>query len=300
MPIKEQAIRLDENKGRERRRTLRIKYSGLKRLGLDDLDKPAIKFAETKEELEQAFALVYKIYMEKKYIKDPKDHGLYFSIFSLLPTTVHIIAKSYLTVISTLTEIFDTKEFGLPMDLIYKEELDELRLQGRQVAELSSLATPREYRWKNIFLYQVQVMFWYSLYKGVDDICIAINPRHVRYYMNLFPFEKLGDEKMYPKVGAPAVALRGRVEESVDEMMEIFKTLEMETPLDYYFYIMTGSKPVKPTSIFNSDLKSLKPKPKRITADIVSYFLDKEPSIRDNLTPAQKEMLKKHYNGLRL
>lgn len=286
------------DKGIDRRRTLRIKYSGLKRFDLEDLEKPAIKFAETKEELEQAFALVYQVYWEKKYITEPKEHKLYFSIYSLLPETVHIIAKKYLTVISTLTEIFDTEEFGLPMDIIFKDELDSLRNQNRKIVELSALATPREYRWKNIFLYQVQVMFWYSLYKGVDDICIAINPRHVRYYMNLFPFEKLGEEKMYPRVNAPAIALRGKVEDSIEDMIEIFNALDMETPLDYYFYIMTGTKPIKPSSIFRYDLEKVKPRPKRIDADTVAYFLEKEPSIKDKLTPIQREKLIKAYKGL--
>ncbi|WP_459892172.1 N-acyl amino acid synthase FeeM domain-containing protein [Desulfothermus okinawensis] len=285
-------------KGIDRRRTLRIRYSGLKRLGLDDLEKPSIKFAETKDELEQAFALVYQVYSEKKYITDPKEHKLYFSIYSLLPETVHIIAKRYLTVISTLTEIFDTEDFGLPMDVIYKDELDELREKNRNVVELSALATPREYRWKNIFLYQVQVMYWYSLYKGVDDICIAVNPRHVRYYMNLFPFEKLGEEKMYPRVNAPAIGLRGRVEDSIEEMIEIFQALDMETPLDYYFYLMTGSRPIKASSIFRHDLEKVKPRPKQITADTIAYFLEKDPSIKEKLTPRQREKLLSAYKGL--
>ena len=286
------------NRGIDRRRTLRIKYSGLKRFNLEDLEKPAIKFAETKDELEQAFALVYQVYWEKKYITEPKEHKLYFSIYSLLPDTVHIIAKKYLTVISTLTEIFDTEEFGLPMDSIYKEEVDLLRAQNRKIVELSALATPREYRWKNIFLYQVQVMFWYSLYKGVDDICITINPRHVRYYMNLFPFEKFGEEKMYSRVNAPAIALRGKVEESIEDMIEIFNALEMETPLDYYFYLMTGTRPIKTSSIFRQDLEKIKPRPKKIDADTIAYFLEKEPSIKEKLTPKQREKLLKAYKGL--
>ncbi len=71
-------------KGIDRRRTLRIRYSGLKRLGLDDLEKPSIKFAETKDELEQAFALVYQVYSEKKVYNRPKGaQTIFFHIFSL-------------------------------------------------------------------------------------------------------------------------------------------------------------------------------------------------------------------------
>jgi hypothetical protein len=43
-----------------------------------------------------------------------------------------------------------------------------------------------------------------------DDICIAVNPRHVRFYERLFPSaSQFGDLKRYNKVnGAPAVLLR--------------------------------------------------------------------------------------------
>ncbi len=282
----------------EKRRTIRIKRAGLKKTGLESLDRPTVKFAETIDELEQAFSLVYRVYSEKGYIQEKKDHGMYFTIYSLLPDTVHIVAKSYLKVISNLTQIFDTTEFGLPMDSIYKKELDKIRNKNRSIVELSALATPREHRWRNIFLYQVQVMYWYSLYKGVDDICIAVNPRHVRFYMHLFPFEIIGEKKIYERVGAPAVALRGKVEEAIDVMMEIFNALDVETPLDYYFYFMTGTKPKKDSVIFNHDLEMVCPNPKKMDASIVSHFLKKEPSIIKDLTPPQKKALISFYPGL--
>lgn len=43
----------------ERRRTIRIRRSALTAAKLDDIDKPSIKVAETRDELEQAFRLVY-------------------------------------------------------------------------------------------------------------------------------------------------------------------------------------------------------------------------------------------------
>ena len=176
----------------DRRRTVRIKRSGLHRTELGDLDRPSLKFAETKEELEQAFSLVYDVYLKKKFIPTPRDHKMLYNMYSRFPDTTHIIAKSYRQVISNLSEIFDSEDFGLPMDAIYRKELDDLRSQGRSLVELSALATPKEHRWKNIFLYLVQVMYWYSVYRGVDDVCITVNARHIRYYMQLFPFEHLG------------------------------------------------------------------------------------------------------------
>ena len=49
-----------------------------------------------------------------------------FSIYHLLSETAVFVAKSYLDVVSTLTLVFDTEPFGLPMDAIYQKELDDL------------------------------------------------------------------------------------------------------------------------------------------------------------------------------
>lgn len=281
----------------ERRRTIRIKRSGLLRNKLDGLDRPAIKFAETKDELEQAFRLVYDVYWKKKYITVAKPHRMLYSIFSLLPTTTHIVAKSYLTVISTLTEIFDTKGFGLPMDVIYKSELDELRAQHRTIVELSALATPREHRWMNIFLYQVQVMYWYSVHMSVDDICIAINPRHVRYYLNLFPFEIFGPERHYPRVDAPAVALRGKVKEAQDDMKKIAQDLDFDTDLKEYFYRM-ASRDLDGSVVEQKKGLDIVVQPNRLTTDTVQYFLDQDKELLKELTPRQVHRLKELYPGL--
>jgi hypothetical protein len=43
----------------------------------------------------------------------------------------------------------------------------------------------------------------------LDELCIAVNPRHADFYCKAFYFRRFGDLKEYQKVnGAPAVALR--------------------------------------------------------------------------------------------
>ena len=282
----------------ERRRTVRIKRSGLQTFMLEGLDRPAMKFAETREELEQAFSLVYEVYRKKNFIPNPVPHKMLYNMYSLLPSTKHIIAKSYLTVISNLTEIFDTPQFGLPMDAIYKPELDNLRDKGRSLVELSALATPREHRWKNIFLYLVQLMYWHSVYNGVDDVCITINPRHVRYYMQLFPFEQLGPERHYKRVSAPAIALRGKVKDSMDRMVEICHNLGFDTPLYSYFYRITGITPANDAAYLDSQALQVNVRPKPIKTSIVKYFLNKDKSILNELSDEQKDELQKVYPDL--
>ena len=97
----------------ERKRAIRIKRSELLKARLDEIDRPAIKIAGEIDEYKQVFSLVHDTYLRMGYLSTPKPHGMLFGIHTLLPETVIFVAKSYRTVISTLTEIFDTELFGL-------------------------------------------------------------------------------------------------------------------------------------------------------------------------------------------
>ena len=284
----------------EKRRTLRIKRSGLLSKKLKDIDKVAIKFAETREELQQAFTLVHDVYLKEGYLKKPTKSGMFFSIFSLLPETVIIAAKSYLNVISTLTEIFDTKEFGLPMDSLYKNEVEQLRKQSRKIVELSALATSEKYRWKNLFMYIVKVMYWYSVYRGTTDILITVNPKHVSFYKNIFLFEDFGPERYYPRVGAPAVALRIDMNTIHKKIKKAYNNLDFDCNLYAYFFRMTGKKPEAKLEDINIDLSPSSVHPIKRDASIIRYFLDQEPSLIINLNKAQKKALNTFYPGLNL
>lgn len=289
------------DKRQDRRRTIRIKRSGLHKSKLLKLDRPGIKFAETIQELEQSFALVYAEYYKKGFIPKPNTLGLLYNIYSLLPGTTHIVAKSGSQVISNLTEIADSKEFGLPMDAIYKPELDELRAQGKSIVELSALATPAKHRWRNIFLYLVQVMYWYSVYAGVDEICVAVNPRHERFYKGLFPFEDLGPERHYPRVDAPAVGLRANVCAILEHMTKLCQELEFDTSLYNYFKSFDTKQPSEPWNHLSpEDTIQLWVLPNRLSSDAVQHFISLDPNIVQGLSQKQKDFLLQVYPKLSL
>lgn len=284
----------------DRRRTIRIHRSGLKRSELEQLDRPSLKFAETKDELEQTFRLVYDVYRKKGLVPQDNEIQMLYNIYSLLPDTTHVIAKSYRDVISNLTEIFDHEYFGLPMDDLYNYELNYLRNKGRKVVELSSLATPREHRWKNIFHYLVQVVYWYALYAEVDDICISINPRHVRYYKSLFPFEEFGPKRHYERVGAPAIGLRVRVKEITEQMKEICDKLNFNNPLYEYFYKMTGYEPHQELPYMEKGDLQIVIHPNRLDAQTVGYFIRLNPQILSDFNQDQIDKLCSIYPGLQV
>jgi len=286
--------------GEDRRRTSRIKRSGLLENRLDDIDRPAIKIAERPDEYEKAFRLVHDTYLKMGYLREPAPHGMLYSIYSLLPETVIFIAKSYEDVISTLTEIFDTEAFGLPMDVIYRDKLDRLRAEGRRVVELSALVTPSNLRWQNLFMYLSQVMYQYSVYRGVDDLCIAVNPKHVRFYKRIFLFEDFGPERHYPRVDAPAVALRVDMHHIAGRLKETYDSKDLDCNLYAYFHRMTGFLPQdRNAAPAEAGAVPVAPAPGNgRRAAVVRHFMQKDPSVFETLTPEQKSHLREWYPGL--
>jgi len=44
--------------------------------------------------------------------------------------------------------------------------------------------------------------------RACTDLLIEVNPRHVRFYRAMLGFEKYGQQRMDPRVSAPAILLR--------------------------------------------------------------------------------------------
>lgn len=280
---------LSENLLQERRRSIRLRRSAMLKAKLDEIDRPNIKIAESRDEYAQSFALVYREYLDSGYITSPHPSGLHFSAFNFLPSTCIFIFRTFLTVISTLTQIFDSDEFGLPMDALYREELDHLRSQGRKITELSALATPKETRWCNLMVFLSKTMFEYSRLNGVNDICIMVNPKHVRFYKTMFLFDDFGPERFYAGVGAPAVALRIDMD-NIEEMLESnYKDFDLDSNLHHFFCKMNST--VQELLIG----QTFHEKRHAMDRESAEYFSRLRPEVLTGLSQPKKEYLQRHY-----
>ncbi len=220
--------------GAERRRTIRVKRSQLLQCKLGEMDKPAIKMAESIDEYGKAFKLVYAEYLQSGYI-GAQHSKMYYNIWSMLPTTNVFIFKSYLNVVSTISHILDTELFGLPLDVVYKDKIDELRGRGRKVVEIGGLAMQRARRWSNVLMFLFRAVYQYAKFAGVDDLVIMVNPKHVRFYSQVLLFEPFGEERYYAKVSAPAVALRLEVAKFEENLEKAYADGDFETDLHSFF-----------------------------------------------------------------
>lgn len=218
------------------RRVVRMRKVFLLKLMFDDLDCLVMKWAQTLDEHKKAFALVHEEYLRARYIRHPRPSRMLFNIHNLLPSSSVLIMKRNEDVVSTLSLIRDAKPFGLPMDSIYSDELNELRQSGRRLTEACGLATSDTFRWRNFFMFSFREMYWHAVNTGASDICIMVNPKHVAFYKTIFLFEELGPEKFYPRLGVPAVALRMNLESHEERLRDAYSGFDASCNLYRFFY----------------------------------------------------------------
>ena len=158
---------------RQQRSSARLRRIVISKLLLDNISSLRMKWAETRDELAKIFRLVYEEYDRSGYIDNGDPSHMLFCIHHLLPETAVLLMKYNENIISTLSLVADCKQFGLPMDALYRDELDELREKDRKLMEACALATSMDYRWKNVLAYLFRQAYWHAVNTGT----LRIQPR---------------------------------------------------------------------------------------------------------------------------
>ncbi len=157
-------------------------------------------------ERDACFRLVHAQYVERGYTeRDPSGRRLL--LHHALPATRIFRVISATRVVATVSLVPDSV-LGLPMDDLYAAELRPLRAVGRRLAEVSALAAAPGAGPATVAQLMSRLVLYAERLGRVDDLCVTVNPRHVRFYGRL-GFSPLGSVRQYAAVnGAPAVALR--------------------------------------------------------------------------------------------
>ena len=203
------------------------------------------KIASTRSDREGAFRLLYRAYQRAGLIK-PNPQEMRVTPYHLLPTTSVMVARYANQIISTLSLVEDG-ELGLPMEQIYADEIRERRQQGLLMAEVSCLADRRKdiRRYFSVFVRLCRLMIQCARSRGIDQVLIAVHPRHVRLYTQYLAFEQIADERLYPAVqNHPAVAL------CLD-----LKRLEVDQPANYerFFTVPIDAHDLQPQRMSASE-----------------------------------------------
>jgi hypothetical protein len=175
--------------------------SGNARTAKSSLPETAV--AAAPEQLDAAEELVRRRYSWRGYLLKPSDRLVNPPSLSC----VTLIAQAGNGLLGTLTVRPDSPE-GLLAEHTFPEVIDQLRLDGRRLGELTKLAVEEGADWKAAL--QALVHSAYVVTRTVHaltDVVIEVNPRHVRFYRRVFGFVAATAERVCTRVGAPSVLM---------------------------------------------------------------------------------------------
>jgi hypothetical protein len=127
------------------------------------------------------------------------------------------VARNAGGVFGTLTVCIDSP-FGLPLDAIYGTELAAFRMTNRRLAELTGFAVDRRLGSREVLGALFHVSYVFGALRGIQDVFIAVHPRHVGFYTRMLRFAVAGAWRFYGRVSAPARLLHIQVTEVAEHV----------------------------------------------------------------------------------
>jgi|GEM_PF-4586257 len=201
-----------------------------------------IRITHSREEFSAAFRLVYKEYLRQGLITRSNRYNLRILPHQLLRTSWVFTAIQDKEVVATLSLVEDG-ELGLPMEELYDSEIDHLRQEGKQLAELTCLAHrphTNETMWNrgkvtSTLGILIGHVLNFAMHRKMDTLVISVHPRHASFYRRRYGFVDLGPDRSCPWAGNhPAKALQLDREGLCTDVMRARGTL-----LDKFLYYQT-------------------------------------------------------------
>lgn len=178
--------------------------------------------SDNEETTAEAIALIARVYGKAHSAAEEVSA---ISAYLTSPSAATFTGRLGGTVVATISVIGDSEK-GLPMDSIYRAELDALRKEGGRLAEVGQFAVDREQLAEQLPTFPplavttnlFKLVLKHSISEQIDRLCIAINPKHAAFYQGL-GFVQIGALKHYPSVAnAPALAFALDVDSLADRM----------------------------------------------------------------------------------
>lgn len=167
-----------------------------------------VKFATTPREWAEAFQLVTDNYQARGYERG-QPGLLRFTSYHALPDTAVVVAKEAERVVATFSVVADNTLLGLPLEALYRAEVQELRRAGRRLMEITCLADRdlATLDFLRVFMTMIRLYCQHGLACGGDTNVITVNPRHRDFYARVLGYVPLGPRRAWAHVqGHPAEA----------------------------------------------------------------------------------------------
>lgn len=158
-----------------------------------------VRLATTDDRRKSASLLIEKMYSWRGYEASTLGQD---------PNKITLVAYQEENVVGTLTLGLDSSK-GMVVDELYKGEADYLRAEGRSLCDITRLAVDQDIKSKSVLaaLFHLSFIYGRNIHQATDFL-IEVNPRHVLFYERMLGFRQFGEERVCPRVNAPAVLLR--------------------------------------------------------------------------------------------
>jgi len=173
--------------------------AGTNSLALEQ-DSFKLRLANSEGRRESADLLIKKMYAWRGYDTS--------GVLNDTPNRITLMADLKGQIVGTLTIGLDSST-GLLVDQLYKDEIDGLRQAQRLVCELTKLAVNQDVHSQRVLaaLFHLAYIYAHKIHAATDFV-IEVNPRHAVFYKRMLGFSQLGEERLCPRVNAPAILLR--------------------------------------------------------------------------------------------
>lgn len=249
------------------------------------------KIAETREELEQSFKLLYEEFHSQGVM--PENPALMrITKYHALPGTTVLIGKMHGQVICTLSVIRDS-HMGLPVDSAWN--LDELRKQSSTIAEISALAISRSAQGRRgkILLPFCKFMHEYCVnYAGIDIIVASTLSVVKEFYSSLLLFEPIGDGKPIPYGFVNNFLSTGQFLDLRTSVEKYIATYNHKMPAQnlYKYFCETHFEQFKfPNKTYGQCIYPV------MSPETLDYFFHKRLSVFEQMTSEERQFLKSSY-----
>lgn len=150
------------------------------------------KIAQTRQEREAAFSLIYKSYL-RAGLCEPNQLGLRISPYQLSPSSEMFITVRDGEVVATVSLIIDS-DMGLPMESVYPEQVSQPRQNGYLMGEISCLADRRKDHRRIIknLCELTGLLVQYARFHGLDGVMLVTRPKHAKFYKRYMCYESIG------------------------------------------------------------------------------------------------------------
>jgi len=157
------------------------------------------KIAQTRQEREAAFGLIYRSYLHAGLCK-PNQLELRILPYHLTSTSEIFITVVDQEVVATVS-LFVDSNMGLPMDSVFPQQINDARKNGYLMSEISCLADCRKNGRVLANLCELtRLLVQYARFQRLDGVTLLSHPKHARFYKRYMGFEAMGPIRPFPEV----------------------------------------------------------------------------------------------------